>query len=684
MAVASAPNLPFVHPSRQNFLPPTGPRVQNQHQPNQRETRPTNHAQFESMEEIARAAASILRYIDESAHETTGAVHGFVKQVHRYAQNAQRGDTQGMERVLLALEKISRTTDHLTQRMNTLEKSTGVAAVGRGSSPFAAGPSSWPSSDGTSSIGVPQAELQEDRQIIVKIRDDAVRATLRSKSETDLVLQADRGRIAVARKKDSGALAGIRVVAARKLPSGDIAIITDTAASAEVMRKAQFKDWLKPFGNAIIQRPTWGVVARGLPLFDVTDPAEMNKTADELLRQNPEWSSEGEDEPIILHLSWLTKPTPRKNEGSLVIEMSSPVVANRAIAVGTIWGHRICQTTRFCREGRSKFCRKCQKPGHVQAHCPSKTFLCGYCAAEHPTWECEAIRGAVVTIKCANCKGPHRSTARECEVHEREVARARSSLLEAPPFHRIPARYRQATAQQPAARQPQRQVQPVQPVQSAQKKPPQPRVMIQSDYNTRSRRGQGLEASQHAPAAQQSTQLSQPPTQQLSQSARRGPGRPPGSKNRSKSSTNAAASEVRTDTAIEATETIEAPNPHKRARFNNRGEEDHAMQDTASAALALVGLEDIQAQEEDEDIQAFQRLMRSSVAIPDSPLSSPPQLLLQTAEQDLPPPEDVVTNFPFTPIEGVRYETYVNSWTEEEEEIFHDASSDSDYDPTRQ
>lgn len=110
-------------------------------------------------------------------------------------------------------------------------------------------------------------------------------------------------------------------------------------------------------------------------------PETMEDIAKELIRQNSH--SWGTEDAEILHLGWLVKPGKRR-EGSVVIEFTSPIVANQAIVQGTLWHHQIHQTTRFYREGRSKLCLKCQKPGHVHSQCLNN-HQCGHYAGEHPT-----------------------------------------------------------------------------------------------------------------------------------------------------------------------------------------------------------------------------------------------------------------------------------------------------------
>ncbi|KAG0158575.1 hypothetical protein PDIDSM_6090 [Penicillium digitatum] len=186
----------------------------------------------------------------------------------------------------------------------------------------------------------------------------------------------------------------------------------NSASGAELLRK-HADGWLKSFGPAAhVRKPTWGVVARGIDTKTMLLTQEsMAGMAKELVRQNSH--SWGDTQVEILHLGWLVKPGKRR-EGSIIIEFTDPVVANQAITQGTLWQHQVHQTTRFCREGRSKLCLKCQKPGHVHSQCLNE-YQRGHCAKQHPTWEC--AKQGDVEVKCANCGGGHRPTSDACEYH---------------------------------------------------------------------------------------------------------------------------------------------------------------------------------------------------------------------------------------------------------------------------
>ncbi|KAJ5330279.1 zinc knuckle domain protein [Penicillium atrosanguineum] len=164
----------------------------------------------------------------------------------------------------------------------------------------------------------------------------------------------------------------------------------------------------------------------------------MADVSADLLRQN-NWG-EGDK---IQYLGWLTRAGIRA-ESSVLIEFTSPVVANRAIITGVVWGKQIHNASRFCREGRMKLCRKCSKPGHIQSHC-SNVFKCGHCAGEHPTWECPSARGQTIPVKCANCGVGHRPVSRDCPVKITAMNEAKQALADCPIYHRIPLHFRNTT-----------------------------------------------------------------------------------------------------------------------------------------------------------------------------------------------------------------------------------------------
>ncbi|KAJ5460956.1 uncharacterized protein N7458_002508 [Penicillium daleae] len=221
-----------------------------------------------SMEDIADGARWVLNYIENNGTEDR-YVTGYIRAVRQYALNAQRGDSQGMTKVLEALTKINADTERLNRRMDTIEKTTGTLSTTLSSS-AADSAAAWRDFRArywqrgwlrlrhrtpAVTARVPEVELREDREVIVKVGPN--REQIHGLSPKELVERVERQRAIIARQKNSMALTGsASFVAARKLPSGDVVMVANNAAGAELLRK--HSGWLKAFGpGAVVQEPSW-------------------------------------------------------------------------------------------------------------------------------------------------------------------------------------------------------------------------------------------------------------------------------------------------------------------------------------------------------------------------------------------------------------------------------------------
>lgn len=380
-----------------------------------------------NIKDLEKAAKEVLEHINHNKElKVDNFVHGFILSVHEVARS---GNLNALNEVREALQRIQQDTTHLRQCVSNIENKTEQS-------------NTHPASGTTESAttpGEPHTELAADCEVTVKIRDIALREKLRQGTSADVVKMAERSREKAAKQAINAELAETSFIAARMLPSGDICMRARNAAGVGVLEK-HADGWVKVFGaDAYVRLPTWGVVAHGIPIksMDLFSPEAMRKTATQLQASNQHtWGQEAR----ILHLGWLVRPSKNKREGSIVIEFSSPVVANRAVDQGAIWESQAHSTTLFCKEARSKLCRKCQKPGHVHVQCPNN-YTCGTCAARHPTWECSSKRGEVVTPRCANCGGEHRASSSTCAVRKQVTEQAKMALLQCEQYHRVPARF---------------------------------------------------------------------------------------------------------------------------------------------------------------------------------------------------------------------------------------------------
>jgi hypothetical protein len=193
------------------------------------------------MKDIAEGARHVLNYIENNGSRDR-YITGYIRAVRQFALNAQREGGQGMAKVLEALTKINANTERLIQQIDTIEKTTSILSTNVSTSAAnsaaawrdfrardwqrglakAAAPNTR--SNGTSSPGVPEIELREDREVIVKVGPN--REQIRGLSPREVVERAERQKATSARQKNSAALVGgATFVAARKLPSGDVVMV---------------------------------------------------------------------------------------------------------------------------------------------------------------------------------------------------------------------------------------------------------------------------------------------------------------------------------------------------------------------------------------------------------------------------------------------------------------------------
>lgn len=156
----------------------------------------------------------------------------------------------------------------------------------------------------------------------------------------------------------------------------------------------------------------------------------MADVATDLLAQN-DWVGGAR----IQYLGWLTRLRVR-TEGWLLIQFTSPVTANRATITSVDWGKQIHNIVGFCRERRTKLCRKCQKPGHIQSHC-SNVFKCGHRADGHPTLECRSTPGQAIPVKCANYGDRHCPVSWDCPVKIATMKEAKQALADCFTYYHI-------------------------------------------------------------------------------------------------------------------------------------------------------------------------------------------------------------------------------------------------------
>jgi hypothetical protein len=318
-----------------------------------------------------------------------------------------------------------------------------VEAVRRGTT----APAHFLSAHGSDSTqAASPSELWKDREIIVKLGDADGIAHFRSMKSSEIKDRAEKARVRAAGTATAGlnpVLAAIQFVAARQLKSGDISLTLRSAKDAEAARIHRH-EWIKHlWKNAEVRLPSWGVVIHDVNVrsLGINRPDEVraegrkDAIAKQLLSQN--LHSWGDAE--ITHLAWLVLPEGKKS-GSMIVEFSSPYVANKAIDANTIWDSAVLTTVLYDRAARIRQCHRCQQYGHIGRTCSANSPKCVYCAGDHLSPDCQGKQDAtLIERKCANCGGAHAAWSRKCRDFEAELDRVKELEMRRERYHRIPA-----------------------------------------------------------------------------------------------------------------------------------------------------------------------------------------------------------------------------------------------------
>lgn len=191
---------------------------------------------------------------------------------------------------------------------------------------------------------------------------------------------------------------------------------TDTLRNGEL--------WLQTFGRlAKTQLSTYGVVMASMSV-ERTRLEPDNRTLFAAFREQlhadnnflPSFKSP-ED---VVYAGWLKgKPGPGKSYSSVVVEFSTPDLANEAMARSLYWGKDVHHTERYHRNCKLRQCFNCWDYGHPIKRCDIDKLRCKKCAGPHTHKECRSQCN-----KCAACKGKHTATADSCPRRKSEHGKA--------------------------------------------------------------------------------------------------------------------------------------------------------------------------------------------------------------------------------------------------------------------
>ena len=208
-------------------------------------------------------------------------------------------------------------------------------------------------------------------------------------------------------------------IAARKLPSGDTAVVFNIPITSLPKDDA----WVQSaFGaEAHIARRVYTVVAKNVrtsaTLGDLADlAAEISNTNNvEVVSVKPMRSR--------------SEAGPRR---TLILNVASPPEANVLCELGAVIAAEICPCGPYEESLQPRQCYSCYQYGHIARHCKAEP-RCGRCGAtaHKEGTQCPAANGSA-PAKCLLCKRGHPAWSGSCPVAEEQRTRAKEAYLYRP------------------------------------------------------------------------------------------------------------------------------------------------------------------------------------------------------------------------------------------------------------
>jgi len=207
-----------------------------------------------------------------------------------------------------------------------------------------------------------------------------------------------------------------QVIAARRLPSGEILVSTLTEKARRELERSN--NWLQAIATtAEARETTFPVFIHGVRVKGV-NTTNQKQAIKELCEENLLLHPNLE----IIRVAWPMKVIKEeKIYSSLILETASPETANRIITRGLVHEGEFKTCERYLSEGRVTRCFNCQRYGHISRKCRHPA-ACANCAGNHTTNKC--TKDPEERRKCAVCKGNHKAGSIHCvvECKQREIA----------------------------------------------------------------------------------------------------------------------------------------------------------------------------------------------------------------------------------------------------------------------
>ena len=227
-------------------------------------------------------------------------------------------------------------------------------------------------------------------------------------------------------QKAKAATCSSSVLAARRLPSGDVVLLFDTESSKDqLIDNIALRSVFGP-DAAPIQRG-FPVTAFGFPR-SLVESLKNEELAALLRKENPNWLG-----AVQLLRAVCTAGTKKRSGSllSLVLVFATPQQANSVIDEGVLFESQLHNAEPLFPECQVRRCFRCQGYHKSTARLCQRSVRCGWCCAPHSTQGC-SVRGTA-RPSCAACgKKGHAAWALECLVRIREQERAKAAWLTRP------------------------------------------------------------------------------------------------------------------------------------------------------------------------------------------------------------------------------------------------------------
>jgi hypothetical protein len=246
----------------------------------------------------------------------------------------------------------------------------------------------------------------------------------------------DRGRpirqiVEEINKSKSSTIQG-KVLAARRLPSGDVVVTTDTEDTKRQLEKDG--SWLSAVGQAAqVNRRKFPVMVHGMKVSSV-DCSNQKEAIRQIMGQNAQLQNRVE----ILRVQWPKRAAKLgKASSHLLLHLASPEQVNILVDEGLLFHSELRRCELYHGDCRVTQCFNCQKYGHIARICRFSK-KCGLCAAPgHDDHACN-FRNDSAKHRCANCGLQHPAWSSSCAVRREQVDKARLAYTTRPKRYASP------------------------------------------------------------------------------------------------------------------------------------------------------------------------------------------------------------------------------------------------------